>query len=331
MLTIDDVLSSPDHFLFALEGDVGIFLPMDRAAYARSIFCDGRVDPASRQAMRINLSHLAEAAGQRPLQSPAYIFHIAHCGSTLLARAIDSSDSLIIREPLALRQVAVEGVHARSEDRRLQARIRLNAQLLGRRYTVSAPTVVKANVPVNFIAERLLALQPDTPAVCLYYPLRDYLAAILRSENHRRWVDAVCEELAPVLRREIGFLDELPTHCRAAALWYVQVQIYQRLAVRFPRVKTLNANRFFAEPLKILTSVHGHFKIHASEETLETRVDGPLFKTSAKQPGVPFDEEARRERQAAVRAAMGSEIVAAENWLSALVRTDALDLSPHDL
>jgi len=45
-LTIDDLFASPDHYLHSFEGDAAVFVPMDRAAYHRSIFLDGRISPA---------------------------------------------------------------------------------------------------------------------------------------------------------------------------------------------------------------------------------------------------------------------------------------------
>src|SRR5438128_6215682 len=104
-LTLDDLFVSPDHYLHSFEGDSALFVPMDRGAYHRSIFLDGRISPASDQSM-----HLPAAALNAGAQAPArtgWIFHVAHCGSTLLARALDDPGSnLVLREPLALRQQA---------------------------------------------------------------------------------------------------------------------------------------------------------------------------------------------------------------------------------
>ena len=44
-LTLDDLYASPDHYLHSFEGDSAVFVPMDREAYRRSIFLDGRIQP----------------------------------------------------------------------------------------------------------------------------------------------------------------------------------------------------------------------------------------------------------------------------------------------
>src|SRR3954471_24465429 len=106
-LTLDDLFASPDHYLHSFDGDAALFMPMDRAAYHRSIFLDRRISPAANGSMRVPVSALtgrAEAAA--PL---GWVFHVAHCGSPLLARALDDpAANLVLREPLALRQLAFD-------------------------------------------------------------------------------------------------------------------------------------------------------------------------------------------------------------------------------
>lgn len=57
--------------------------------------------------MALPLASLAPRASAA--QSTTWIFQMAHCGSTLLARALDDPGaSLVLREPLSLRQTAVQ-------------------------------------------------------------------------------------------------------------------------------------------------------------------------------------------------------------------------------
>jgi hypothetical protein len=185
-LTLDDLFASPDHYLHSFEGDSALFMPMDRAAYRRSIFLDGRISPAAAQTMKIPVAAIVDPA--RKPRTTAWIFHVAHCGSTLLARALDRpAGNLVLREPLALRQLALV---PNAE------RLALTAAMLSKRYRDDLPTLVKANVPVNFLLDDLVALDPEAPAIFLYSSLDDYLLAILRSENHRGWLQRVTAQLA---------------------------------------------------------------------------------------------------------------------------------------
>src|SRR4051812_12611575 len=112
-LTIETVFGSPDHHLFCFDGDQAIFQPMDRAAYRRTIFLDRRIKPAGGDAYAFPVDRLTAHAGRMTVPRTGWIFHVAHCGSTLLARALDLTDrSLVLREPLALRQIGVERANA---------------------------------------------------------------------------------------------------------------------------------------------------------------------------------------------------------------------------
>src|SRR5690349_21073853 len=150
-LTLDDLFASPDHYLHSFDGDAAVFVPMDRAAYHRSIFLDHRILPSANGSMRVPVAALTGTA--RPIARTGWIFHVAHCGSTLLARALDDpSLNLVLREPLALRQQAF------TND---PARLALTAAMLSKRYRGDLPTLVKANVPVNFLLDDLVALDPE--------------------------------------------------------------------------------------------------------------------------------------------------------------------------
>ena len=123
--------------------------------------------------------------------------------------------ALYLREPLALRQTAIQRDPARlplgTGDARRNA------------IAADAPTLVKANVPVNFLlppARRGAAR--DAPAILLYLPLRAYLLAILRDENHRGWLRHVTTQLAPY----VGDWSALNDAERGAALWLAQVETF---------------------------------------------------------------------------------------------------------
>jgi hypothetical protein len=297
------LFANPDHFLFAFDGDRAVFRTMDRAAYQRSIFLDRRISPASETAFELPLAPLIEwHARQRPVQPRiGWIFHIAHCGSTLLARALDRRHhSLVLREPLALRQLALERMAG-------DPRLPLATAFLGRRYRAEAPTIVKANVPVNVIAGELLALAPEAPAIFLYFPLRTYLLAILRSEGHRGWVMNVTSQLpgAPAGADVVE---------RAAWLWLTQMQLYDAALTRFPGARSLHAEELFGAPRAVLDAAAAHFGMEIAAPELDAIVEGPLFTTYSKGPDQAFDNAMRLTQQAEAAARLGSELDRARRW-----------------
>lgn len=302
-LTLNDLYASPDHYLQAFDGDGAIFVPMDRAAYQRSIFLDGRIVAAADGSMRVPVAMLAGA-----IPKPAatgWIFHVAHCGSTLLARALDRiEETLVLREPLALRQLAFAPA---------DARLAIVAAMLSKRYRPDVPTLVKANVPVNFLLPHLAAIDPDARALFLHLPLRDYLLAILRSDPHRIWLRNVTTQLAPYLGAMTGW----PDAERGAALWLAQMNAYAAAAALLPGARSLDAERFFARPLPVLMAAARHFGLPLSDATIGTVVEGPLFATYSKNPDMAFDNAARLVRRQDSARTLAGELAQAERWIAA--------------
>jgi hypothetical protein len=309
--TIKELFASPDHYLFAFEGNQAIFRQMDRAAYRRSIFLDRRISAAGDAVFQVPVADLIEhldASGDAALRT-GWIFHVAHCGSTLLARALDLPDrNLVLREPLALRQLGV--------DRRPAGpRLRLVASLAGRRYREDAPTIVKANVPVNFLASDLLQLDPQAPAIFLYFPLRTYLLAVLRSVGHRNWVTNVTTQLQPVLAETVADVGGLEPAERAAALWLAQMRLYEAALRQFPEARSLHAEGLFDKPWPVLAAAAAHLGVRIAEPDLERIVAGETFTTYSKAPDRAFDNAARLEMQAQTSRWLGPELDRARRWI----------------
>lgn len=302
-LTLDDLFASPDHYLHSFEGDAAVFMPMDRAAYHRSIFLDGRISPAADRTMKVPAGALL--SGIRPPAATSWIFHVAHCGSTLLARALDQVDAnLVLREPLALRQLALSSN---------PEALALTAAMLSKRYRADAPTLVKANVPVNFILPDLVALDGQARAILLHCGLRDYLLAILRSDNHRNWLRNVTTQLAV----HLGDLSALPDPERAATLWLAQMRAFADAIAAMPSARSLDAERFFDEPGDILKVAAAHLHVAMTDAEIDAVAGGPLFSTYSKNPEVAFDNAARLARREELERSIAAELDQAERWIEA--------------
>lgn len=301
-LTLDQLLATPDYYLHSFVGEDALFVPMDRQAYRRSIFLDGRIQPAADGTMRVPVDALLPAA--RPAHTIGWIFHIAHCGSTLLARAIgELAPNLVLREPQALRQMAFG-----ADD----TGIALVRTFLARRYEAAIPTIVKANVPVNFLLDRLMTTGTEDRAILLHYGLRDYLLAILRNDNHRAWLYQVTADLANML----GDLSSLTDAERGAALWLAQTRRFAATLERSERAAVLDAEHFFAEPANALAASMRHLGIATEDAAIADLVAGPLFATYSKNPGMAFDNAARVARRAETERELAGELKMAEEWLA---------------
>lgn len=314
MPSIADLLSTPDHYLWGFEGEAALFLDMDRAAYARSLFLDDRIQPKNTTPLGVRIDPLLAAGGARPIHRPplAWIFHIAHCGSTLLARALDLPDrSLVLREPYALRQLAVAAAQSPGgqpgDD--WQQGLELILSLLARRYRTDAPVIVKANVPVNFVLPSL-----PGPDILLHLPLDEYLLATLRTDAHRQWLRRVCAELRPAMEAIVGRLPESDASS-AAALWVSQVLAFDVHLTSHPHSRSLAATVLFETPAAVLHASAALFGVALNASEIEAIAAGPLFSSHGKNPSRPFTNAERLERQAAARTALRAELEQAHHWL----------------
>ena len=297
-LTLEQLFASPDHYLHSFDGGEAVFVPMDRAAYHRSIFLDRRISAAAGGSMKVPVASLTGIA-----KPTSWIFHIAHCRSTLLARALDRPEAnLVLREPAALRQVGV------TPDAAKQAIV---LAMLGKRYLPDAPNIVKANVPVNFILPDIIAADTDERAIFLHCGLRDYLLAVLRSDGHRNWVRQVTDQFA----RHLGGVNGLSDAERAAALWLAQLRAFQSAMVQMPNARSLDSDGFFGEPRPALAAAAAHLGVSMTDNDIARTVAGPLFATSAKNPSLAFDNAARLARRATLEVAIAPELDQAEKWI----------------
>jgi hypothetical protein len=299
--TLAQLLGSPDHYFHSFDGRDAVFVPMDRAAYRRSIFLDRRISPAFDQTMRVHIASLNSASSAL---TTGWIFHVAHCGSTLLARGLDelSTANLVLREPLALRQLAL------APD---PEKLKLALKLLSKRFPGTGPTLIKANVPVNFLLDAIADEDSLAHVILLYCGLKDYLLAILRSANHRAWLRNVTSQLVGPL----GDLSHLTDAEIGAALWLGQMRRFAATIKRMPLARSLDAEHFFGNPREILGAAAKHFGVEASQTAIEAIVSGPLFATYSKNPAQPFDNNARIERREALVAEISEELAAGRRWI----------------
>lgn len=306
------LFQSPSQHFFTFDADTATFVGMDRIAYQRSIFLDRRLISNSNAARIQPIAPLLKAAEDVAPASTGWIFHIAHCGSTLLARLIDQPEAgLILREPPPLRQLGVS--HARGDaSAAWQARLNLAHVMVARRFDPAQPTIVKANVPVNFILPQLIEREANAPTLLLYFALQPYLLAVLRSPAHRNWVDRVTDQLAPALAARVGLRPHAATAERAAALWLAQMLMFDAALGANPAARSLDAEMLFANPEEVTRAAAHHFSL--SSAGLDANLHA-LLSNNAKDPTQAFDNSARRARQAKDLGLLQKYLDAARHWI----------------
>jgi hypothetical protein len=319
-VTIDRLVADPSLYLHSIDGHHVRFVELTRDEFRKSIFFDGRIVSGSKVIYRVPLDLMLEVAADRLVDPPRlnFIHHVAQCGSTLLARALDSGQVLGIREPFALRQLGIQaGASGLASSKNWTATLSMVMRFLGKRFEPAGPVVVKDNVPISMIAEAIGKLNPGQAGIVLYFPLDDYLAAVLRTPNHAKWVDSVVNELRlgedPVVRAAAAALS---TPERAAALWLSLIARYDRLIAANSGMRSLDANLLFDRPAETIAAAASHFNIGINAEQAARIASGPLFLTYSKDPVKPYDPAHRIERRAQTMRDHAPAVAEARAWIA---------------
>jgi hypothetical protein len=269
-------LTDPEYLPFKLDlvARRVLFVRLDAAQRREAAFLDERALPAKPDGGWVPLDTLL---AQAPVQgAPAHaIFHIGHCGSTLLSRLLDSWPEVqALREPLSLRTLAEAWAQLGAVDSRLSTQDAMQLlhvlwQLWSRPLGERTRSVIKATSSCNGLVAPLLAAHPQTRAVLLDMPLRPYLATLLKSPDSVRDAAAAAgERLRDLHARGFGdglALHELTPPQQCAMGWLAERVRFDALAREHGvRILRVDFEHLLARPEAALQSVAAHFGLAAA-------------------------------------------------------------------
>ena len=248
-VTLEEVVSSANYFPLKFEGPNLVFVPMTRESFHASSFTmPSRIITDSDDAISVPFAHVIAALKDRlaSAQEVSCIFQVAHCGSTLLSKALDwPGDSLGIREPYVLRQFASSPMPQNDVQRAsYSSALQIILFLLSRRLVESERVVIKANVPVNFILAEIMQGRADLKGVFLHNSFDEYLVAALKAPERQQWAQFVVRELASRISQIPVFetidFKSLDAAQSAAVLWLSQIHS----AKHFEQLKFISVPSF---------------------------------------------------------------------------------------
>lgn len=307
---------------------------MSRDSYKQSIFTlpnrivtDGNETWAVPLAEVVGLVESSEVS----FRSPSCLFQIAHCGSTLLSRALDMPGrSLVIRESFALRQFTATPLSPNSsQNNDRQRALKALWHLLGRQYDPSETVLLKGNVPVNYSLPEIFEVTPELAGICLYSKFDDYLVAALKSDERRMWVKHVAREMAPRIKllgefESIDF-DSLEGGQSAAVLWRSQVRMFEDAIKSNTGLRALCSDQLYQNPRKVLRASAAHLNISLEESEIDDIVQSDLFKRHAKMPELEYSAEQRAIDEKELHSLYKTEVSATKRWCD----KRALDTETH--
>lgn len=178
----------PEYLPYKLDlvGRRVLWLRMSAAQRREAAFLDDRAIPQNADGGWMPVEALL-SRGRGDVDPAHAIFHIGHCGSTLLSRLLDGWSGVQgLREPLPLRTLAEAWPALQQPQSRLsalQAHELLHALWL--RWSDALPpqrrSIVKATSSCDGLIAPLLSQHPRMRAVLVDMPLRPYLATLLKS------------------------------------------------------------------------------------------------------------------------------------------------------
>ena len=175
---------------FDPDGARVLFVRFPESKLRAAEFLDERALDASVEGAWVPLDAVLEATAGTPHAVPHAIFHIGHCGSTLVANLLDRLPGAIaLREPLVLRALAelyeeLPRATARCDRQGWDALAGALVGLLARPHGAARP-FVKATSNCNALIEPWLARDPSSRAMALSVALEPWLATMLKSSGAR--------------------------------------------------------------------------------------------------------------------------------------------------
>ena len=273
---------------------------------------------------------VADCLAGTPPQPMGFLFHSAFCGSTLLLSALDRPGvAMGLSEPVLLNDVV--GFRRRGAPPAAVARLADSAtRLLARPFADGERVIVKPSNILNPLAELLLALRGDAPAILLYAPLETFLVSVVRKGLWcRLWVRELLEGFLTdnVVNLGMGPRDYFrQSDLQVAATgWLAQHALFHQLAGKLGpgRVRTLDSETLTREPLAVLTAAAHHYGLTASPADLAAMAGGAAFTRHSKS-GAAFDTAQRAEEYAEARRAHEDEIGKVLVWAQAVAEANGL-------
>ncbi len=280
---------------YDVAGDQILLVRLNIEAMANASFLDERILSSNTEGAWFPWARIAPVLAALPEGRPDYIFHMGHCGSTLLSRLISAvTGAVALREPLPLRALAfdaAEGPGALLDEVGFAERFSFFERCWARG---SEPVIVKATSICTDLAGKTNA--GGARAMFLYQTPKTHLAALLAGANtlndlrgfaqmrHRR---LRCRHAAPPLAAlSVGEL--------AAELWLCEASA--AAAVHDAAgLATLNFESFLGAPAPALEKACSLFGLTPGDEKIASTLNGPIMKTYSKAPEHTYSPATRLE------------------------------------
>jgi hypothetical protein len=317
-------LQDPQFLPFKLDlaGERVLFVRLDARQRAEAAFLDERALPAAAEGYWVGIDAWLAAAASPATATPRldWIFHIGHCGSTLLSRLLQAWPEVApLREPLPLRALAALDA---GDAQRMRVMLRRLAQDWARPLPPASRTVIKATSSCNALAGDALRLRADSRALWLDIALEPWLATILKSPGSVGDVLAAAPERARLL---VGGDDDianelrsLPPQRQCAMSWLAERVRYARLRATLPdRCLHVDFDDLLARPEAVLSAIAAHLGLDHAR--IADALSSPWWRRYSKAGEHAYAADDRAADLKLAHERFGDAIHDAQAWLDGFV------------
>ncbi|HTB86805.1 MAG TPA: hypothetical protein VK743_02570 [Steroidobacteraceae bacterium] len=318
---------SPELFPHSLDahGEKIAFIHLRESDYQRASFLDARILTPHTAVYPLTWQQVAAALASANLEERcAFIFHIGHVGSTLLARLIGAHPgAFVLREPLLLRVFAQMNyglnVQPKWSNDDTTSRLTDTLKLFSRTFESAQTPIIKATSFVSELSTNLMQRPSAPKALLMFVSPESYLATILGGPVSRQEAIALAPDRLRRLHRRIGAevwrAETLSEGERLALAWACEMSaLAQATAAARDRTYPLNFDEFLTDPAG-LSKVFRHFDIDATAAEVGAILSGPEMRRYSKAPEYAYDAALRLEVLNEARVHHGSEIRRGLDWL----------------
>jgi len=319
LTAVTEIYSDPQQVPWRFNPQTGDyeFLRLTRDKIAEASFLDHRAPGADGSKTYVSFEELkaAASAASKP-QTPAYIFHIAFCSSTLISRCLDApGKALALKEPLSLVSIAhAKGFGNMAGGATYPELFRLTNDLLARPHEGTERAVIKPSNGANDLLADVLALEPNAKVLLLFTNIRRFLLSIVkRGQVGRFFARALLRhpwgEDQRISKMSAAQVLQLTDLHAAALAWLFQTDSFAQALSQYPqsRIRALDASGFEKDPRRALGAMDSFFELGLGEEHIETVMSGPLLTQDAKTTDQAFDAGERAEDEKRLEVMYGDD------------------------
>jgi len=309
--------------------NAAILSPMSEDSYRRSSFLGSRLTRDGERDFVVPVDALIQILSEtgRPEGHINYIFHVGHCGSTLLSRLLGELDEFhALREPAVLmglsrsyRALGESGFDMTRE--RWQMLYDLAVALLSRTWRPDQTALVKATSHAGNLIPMLMNQTGKEKALFLYTDLETYLVTMLRShtrnENRLYAKEFRIREFMSLAPSRSGDFDDYPDAHIAAMTWLLHAREFDLACAdtdTASRVLVMSFEEYLADPPKHLGRICQFMDAPIGADVLQDLLYGPAATSHAKLPDSDFDATKRKSELDVARKKSSQEIDAGMTW-----------------